>query len=718
MNIKEEITEGMNIQIGSRDVKVVDNISSIKSSPVPVKEMRKTTDFKVDKNAFKSPLIELNDENEKSIPSSSSSKRPTSSDNEIHSSKRFKCPLNDESSNKSTTNEKQFEIPSSVLRHLKEYQKEGVEFMFDSVMGKSTCGFYGCILADEMGLGKTLQTLALMLTLRKLNVAKRVLIVSPSSLVANWNREIEKWLKDQRIFTFVADGKKTIKEFANSIHIPIMLVSYEMLLRQKEDIKKITFDLMILDEGHRMKNDDSKTYKAIEEFKCLRRVLLTGTPFQNDIREFFSIVNLVNPGIFGRYEDFRLHYEIPILRSQNVNATEEEIEISREKTLEIQEKSSSFMIRRTQSEIEHELPMKQELIVLVRPSQLQQNLITRLLEFYNSNQSIVDFTPLEIITIMKKICNHPYLMSNQNEKENRLITELFSEFFQRQTFNFPIAKSGKLKVVSSLLDDINEKQEKVVIVSYSTKTLDMLEFTLVKKNLKFTRLDGSTKTQERSKIVNDFNNPNSETFCFLLSAKSGGVGLNLVGASRLILFDCDWNPANDAQACARIFRQGQTQNVFIYRFITCGTIEEKILQRQISKNTLGEAIFDTTTISNNLGNMFNESETRELFNIESHNFLDCNTHELIGCKCDGFGEVPESNFDNEEDFESSTKTETVNIHELMKYEHYKKPFDETFLCEIGLGNIEDEIVFLFRRTVGEFESLNLEHKTNCVDMNE
>lgn len=698
----------MNLQIGSKDVKIVDNISTTKQVEL-VPEIKRN--FKAERNAFKSPLIESSDNNENSEKSISSStfnetkKRPEIVDNENHSIKRFKCPSSIESSNKFTnTNKIKFEIPLCILHRLKEYQKVGVEFMFNCVMGEKTSGFFGCILADEMGLGKTIQTIALMLTLKKLNVIKRIIIVTPSSLVANWNREIEKWLKDQRMYTFIADGKKTIKEFCNSLHIPIMLVSYEMFLRKKDEFRRINFDLMVLDEGHRLKNENSKIYKALMEIDCKRRVLLTGTPFQNDLYEFFAVVNMVNPGILGSYDDFKFEYEQPIRAGVMQDSSEELSSIATEKSMELQEKSSKFIIKRDQIEIGHELPQKQEMIVVIRPSILQQKMIEALLEFYcNRNETETDnFTSLEIITVMKKICNHPHLISKENEKENFLLNEVFNEFPQQQFFNFSIPKSGKLKVLSSLLDDIKMKNERVVIASYYTKTLDMLQQTLFKKQMSFVRLDGSTKTQDRMKIVNQFNDKDSETFCFLLSSKSGGVGLNLIGASRLILYDCDWNPANDAQVCARIFRQGQTKNVFIYRFITCGTIEEKILQRQISKNTLGEAIFDIDSISNNPGNMFNDSEIKELFNINSNIFIECQTHEIIGCKCQCFGEFPDITIENE-DISGCEGEEENTKHELMTYQHYKSPYDEDSMEIIGLKDDMDEIVFLFHKISGQFE---------------
>lgn len=604
-------------------------------------------------------------------------------------------------------------VPESVAKHLKEYQKEGVEFLYNSVMGFTIQNYCGCILGDEMGLGKTVQTLALILTLLKTgpysaSVVKRIVIVTPSSLVANWDAEINKWLKDDRVFTFVVDGKQSIQQFVNSRHIPIMLVSYEMFTKHVAEIKAIAFDLMICDEGHRLKNEGLKLYQQLTQLKCRRRILLTGTPFQNSVHEYFALINFVNPRIFGSYEDFKVEYEIPIFQAQEPDADEEDREIGDKKKRAMFELTSKFMIARSLDHIQGQLPLKQELIVFVRPSKTQKNIISSLLTFYKEKAILsASLKSLEFISMLKKVCNHPNLLLsiNATEHEKEVIRELFPDSLTNRSFGFSPNMSGKLETLNVLLEDLFVKNEKVVLASYSTKALDMLVGTMQKKDYKFLRLDGKTKTSDRMKIVNKFNDPDSEVFCLLLSAKSGGTGLNLVGASRLVLFDSDWNPVNDAQACARIFREGQKRNVFIYRFVTCGTIEEKIWQRQISKGTLGETVVDMEAVAGSSGNNFSDAEVKQLFNLESKDFEECQTHELMGCKCPCDGSVPDVELTDDESYSSvdtKKKAPAMKIHELMRFEHHKFPFDQEVLAEIGLAKAEPRIPFIFRNRCGNF----------------
>lgn len=196
--------------------------------------------------------------------------------------------------------------------------------------------------------------------------------------------------------------------------------------------------------------------------------------------------------------------------------------------------------------------------------------------------------------------------------------------------------SGKLSVLHDLLQGIHKRQEKLVLISYHTKTLDVLEDWLDYLNFTHCRLDGTTPTNARNGIVEDFNNPTKDLFVFLLSAKAGGIGLNLIGASRLVLFDNDWNPASDLQAMSRIWRDGQKKGVFIYRFILAGSIEEKIFQRQLSKVALSGCVVDKKSKSEQL--KLSNEELKDLFSIQQ-SIDTCATHELMNCLCNGDGEV-------------------------------------------------------------------------------
>lgn len=689
--VSDPVEEGSKLQVGGKELEVIDLID-----PQPLKTPIPLSTKSIIKPVNKSPLEPPTKKFKPPLstaPVCTSSfmlPRPTLELQVLYNP--FNKPLSD------------VYVPASVANYLKDYQKEGVEFLYKCVMGFSLQNYFGCILSDEMGLGKTLQTLSLVLTLLKGgpftdSVAKRVLIVTPSSLVSNWDQEVNKWLKNERIFTFTVDGRKSIQQFANSPHIPLMLVSYEMFLKHSTEINSINFDLMICDEGHRLKNQNLKVYQELTQVDCKRRILLTGTPFQNCVDEYFAIIDFVNPGLFGSKEDFRVDFANPIMKLQDEDATEEELDIGNEKNTEMLDTTLKFIIRRTQERIAKQLPMKQDLVVFIRPSLLQREIISKLINFYQLQDEVS--TPLEMITMLKKVSSHPNLLisSHATKKEQEVIELLFPEASVKKSIGFKVERSGKLIALNALLRDLNEKNEKVVVVSYSTHTLDMLREMIQANDYKFLRLDGLTKSQERSKIVSNFNDPLSDVFCLLLSAKSGGTGLNLIGASRLILFDNDWNPANDAQACARIYREGQKRNVFVYRFITCGTIEEKIWQRQISKSALGETVTDSESAVASNEYSFSDSEVKELFNVDEFDFLECKTHQLMGCSCSGDGSVPYEENELEDDTDEQTQTKT---HQMMKYQHHKFPFDDEFIQEIGLDMAQDKIPFIFRHKGADF----------------
>ena len=675
--------------------------------------------------------------------------------------KKFKCPMiSTENIVEQEDDEEKFIMPRPSYQHqltnntskkplvdvivkqhltnvLKDYQKEGVRFLYSCVMGISSENFKGCILvnmhtstlllhinlkliliqADEMGLGKTLQTITLMFTLLRSgpyseNIAKRVLIVTPSSLVGNWDKEIMKWLKDERIFTFIVDGKKTVENFHQSQKIPIMIVSYEMFLKHSKEIENIKFDLIICDEGHRLKSAELKLNLALTKIDCERRVLLTGTPFQNCIQEFFTLINFVNPGILGSYQEFKTEYELPILYSQQPTATEDQQLEAEQKKQELNDIISKFILRRTQDVIYSHLPKKQEIVVFIKPTKNQQDLTKTLINLYESSENLSkNIQALEMIIYLKKVCNHPHLLqtSTSNKvRELEILKAMFPDLTnQQKSITYSSNFSAKLNVLMDLLSEIKQKHEKVVVVSYSTQALDMLMLLCSKLDYKQIRLDGSTKTSERMKLVEQFNDPESETFVFLLSAKSGGVGLNLIGASRLIIFDMDWNPANDLQAAARIFREGQKKNVFIYRLLTMGTIEEKIYQRQLTKCALSDSVCDIAAVGG--GNKFSDDELKELFSTNDEYFNNCQTHYLMDCQCNANGNIPsivEKDFLDDEVFDnpfdsqfciSKKRPKTVfKLHQLMKYEHHIFPFDETMLKELGLEKCQHLIPFIFR----------------------
>ncbi|XP_037044060.1 DNA repair and recombination protein RAD54B-like [Bradysia coprophila] len=587
---------------------------------------------------------------------------------------------------------KEVSVIPCCARQLRPHQREGVQFLYECLMGFRHIDHVGCILADEMGLGKTLQCISVCYTLLRqgpygLSVANRILILAPSSLVENWDKEIKKWLGQLRAYTFQIDSKHKIHDFANAKHIPFLLISYEMFTKHFDELKTVHFDIMICDEGHRLKNQAVKVSTMLNQIDCARRVILTGTPIQNDLHEFFSLVSFVNPNILGTYDEYKRFYELPILASQQPHASEWVVELGEERAKQLNELTSSFILRRTQDVNQKYLPKKQEFVVFCKQSALQRDMIEASLELYNNNDDPAN--GLQIIMNLKKICNHPALINagNQTDTVTEQIRNLVPSWDGMGPFD-----SGKLCVLHDLLHEMRKRQEKLVLISYHTKTLDILQGWLDHLDFTHCRLDGTTPSNARSAIVEDFNNPAKDLFVFLLSAKAGGVGLNLIGASRLVLFDNDWNPASDLQAMSRIWRDGQKKEVFIYRLILAGSIEEKIFQRQLSKVALTGCVVDQSSKKEKL--KLSNEELKDLFSIQIA-VDECATHELLDCQCNGDG----LNVEQYKEMDlpaTSDPTKSLQMHELSSWQHYKYPIDSGLLAEMCMPNVSEEIAFIFR----------------------
>ncbi|XP_074509839.1 DNA repair and recombination protein RAD54B [Sebastes fasciatus] len=610
-----------------------------------------------------------------------------------------------------------------LTTHLRPHQRDGLLFLYECVMGLRAVGRYGAILADEMGLGKTLQSVALAWTLLKQGpyggkpVAKRVLVVTPGSLVHNWAAEFNKWLGRERISVFTVDQDHRIEQFVLSPLHSVLVISYEMLLRSLEQVQKVEFGVVICDEGHRLKNSSIKTSSAISSLSCHRRVILTGTPVQNDLQEFYAIIEFVNPGILGSSTAYRKVYEEPILRSRQPSCTEEDSVLGEERAAELSRLTGMFILRRTQEIINRYLPPRLDWTLFCNPSPLQRELYKQLLchrVFRACLQgSTQTHTHLACITALKKLCNHPGLLhatvkerADSGSVENSLyegMVELFPESYSSGGFN--TADSGKLLVLSDLLATIRQlsPSDRVVVVSNYTQTLDMLQNLCVHVGYTFCRLDGHTPTGQRQRLVDGFNSPYNQNFLFLLSSKAGGVGLNLIGASHLVLYDIDWNPANDIQAMARVWRDGQKKTVHIYRLLTAGTIEERIFQRQVSKQGLSGTVVDLGKKAEHTS--FSTSELRDLFSLTDTLSL---THDLLNCSCSMDGSVQAVVEEEEQDSDrpcqlgrqgdrGGAQQKHLSMSELMQWRHFSG--DTHTFSDPYLDHARDHITFAFQTTI-------------------
>lgn len=529
-----------------------------------------------------------------------------------------------------------------LTQHLREHQRDGVKFLYECVMGMRNFDGQGAILADEMGLGKTLQTIALLWTLLKQNpihgsppLIRKAMVVCPVTLINNWRKEFRKWLGPERLGVFVADGSKSkITDFTMGKNYNVMIVGYERLRTIEEELKKGSgIDIVVADEGHRLKTSTNKSAQVIKSLVTPRKIILSGTPIQNDLVEFFMMVDLVNPNLLGTSKKFTKDFAVPITRSRQPEATSKEIEKGEAMKEELAALSSKFILRRTVDILSQYLPSKTEYVLLCRPTAAQIAVYNHIIAFPAFRSAMGNpEASLQLITILKKICNSPFLLNHDASKPISPLIASVLENLPRPLLRNN-AGSTKIRALDQLLHVLRTMtNEKVVLVSNYTSTLDLLATLLTSLSLPYLRLDGSTPSSKRQDLVDDFNrSPASVNFAFLLSAKAGGIGLNLIGASRLVLFDVDWNPATDIQAMARIHRDGQKRKCVIYRFLMAGGIDEKIWQRQITKIGLASNVMDQTGGTSS----FTLDELKDLFRLDEG--LTCQTHDLLGCECGGRG---------------------------------------------------------------------------------
>ncbi|CAO3590694.1 unnamed protein product [Absidia cylindrospora] len=535
-----------------------------------------------------------------------------------------------------------------LAKILRPHQVEGVRFLFKCTTGKVDPNAFGCIMADEMGLGKTLQCISLVWTLLRQSdelgkpTIQKAIITCPSSLVRNWANEIVKWLGETRVRPLTIDnsGSKekiaSVKQWAaaqGQLVNPVLIISYETLRAYTKYMKNCPVGLLLCDEGHRLKNGESQLFKELNKLQVRRRVILSGTPIQNDLSEYYNLIDFANPGLLGTPNEFRRNYENPIQRGRDSDASDAARKLSDQKVQEFWTIVSKFTIRRTNDILTKYLPRKYEHVVFCNLSSLQRKLydvfltspeIKRLLRGQGSQ-------PLKAITLLKKLCNHPDLLdlpAQLEGSEEVLPPGYVSSYGSGKKGTVISSLSGKFIVLDRMLAKIKkETNDKIVLISNYTQTLDLFEQFCAQKHYGVLRLDGTMNITKRQKLVDQFNDPDAPEFVFLLSSKAGGCGLNLIGANRLVLFDPDWNPAADQQALARVWRDGQRKDCFIYRFIGAGTIEEKIFQRQSHKQSLSNCVVDEATDTER---HFSVENMRQLFQLNTTS--ECETHDTFKCK--------------------------------------------------------------------------------------
>ena len=561
-------------------------------------------------------------------------------------------------------------IENRLFKHMMDHQVEGVKFMFECITGlrAGTSNLRGCILADSMGLGKTLQAVSAMYTLMKQNpfstkkpFIKKCMIVCPVSLVDNWRAEIYKWVGKAELDPLIArNDNRTSKEVIASFVLnqyKCLIISYETFvmyahlfdpkafkdrkIEKKGEsgqngktgnngglggstgaTKRFECDLLICDEGHRLKNTKIKSFQKLFKFPCSRRIILTGTPIQNNLNELYACIHFVYPQVFNDFQKFKKVYADPINAAQKETATRDEQTLASERMKELKATMGRFMKRRTQKVLEKFLPKRSEFIVFFNLREHERVVYDLAVDLCHQKYFNIETNKVSEIfstlVVLRKLLNHLTLIAGSStEMAQELLGAASGSQDYAQALRLPLEQiSSKLGFVDFMVQKMAERnsnssekvKEKLIIVSYFTTTIDLLSNHLKSKNHKHAILDGRKSPKERKLAIQHFDDHNSGVNVFLLGGKAGGTGLNLVQANSMILYDVDWNPSNDAQVMGRVYRKGQTRPVNIYRLVAGGTIEEKIMQRQFKKLDLSDNLLD----SKGALNKFTERDLKKL----------------------------------------------------------------------------------------------------------
>ncbi|VAH72341.1 unnamed protein product [Triticum turgidum subsp. durum] len=464
--------------------------------------------------------------------------------------------------------------PSCINGQMRDYQLAGLNWLirlYDN-------GING-ILADEMGLGKTLQTISLMGYLHEFRgITGPHMVVAPKSTLGNWMNEIARFCPILRAVKFLGNPEER-NHIRDKLLQPgkfdVCVTSFEMAIKEKNALKRFSWRYIIIDEAHRIKNENSLLSKTMRLFSTNYRLLITGTPLQNNLHELWSLLNFLLPEIFSSAETFDEWFQITGENDQQ------------EVVQQLHKVLRPFLLRRLKSDVEKGLPPKKEIILKVGMSQMQKQyyrgLLQKDLEVINAGGERKRL--LNIAMQLRKCCNHPYLF--QGAEPGPPYT----------TGDHLIETAGKMVLLDKLLPKLKDRDSRVLIFSQMTRLLDILEDYLMYRGYQFCRIDGSTGGEDRDASIDAFNKPGSEKFVFLLSTRAGGLGINLATADVVILYDSDWNPQADLQAQDRAHRIGQKKEVQVFRFCTEYTIEEKVIERAYKKLALDALVIQQGRLS-------------------------------------------------------------------------------------------------------------------------
>ncbi|RLV92360.1 DNA repair and recombination protein RAD26 [Spathaspora sp. JA1] len=513
----------------------------------------------------------------------------------------------------------QFKLPGDIYPSLFDYQKTCVQWLWELYSQKT-----GGIIGDEMGLGKTIQIISFIAGLHYSGLLdKPVLVVVPATVLNQWVNEFHKWwpplrciilhsigsgmgekVSESKLETFLeshdpnasTSSLRGIKSQINAQEIidrvvekgHVLITTYVGLRIYSKHILPREWGYVILDEGHKIRNPDSDISLTCKQIKTYNRIILSGTPIQNNLIELWSLFDFIFPGRLGTLPVFQQQFSIPINMGGYANASNIQVQTGYKCAVILRDLITPYLLRRLKSDVAQDLPKKNEMVLFVKLTRVQQDLYEKFLHSEELTSILKGKRNVLMgVDILRKICNHPDLV-------NRDI------LMYKKGYNYgDPAKSGKMQVLKNLLQLWQSQDHKTLLFCQTRQMLDILEKFVANLSVinqedspryfNYLRMDGGTPIGKRQLLVDKFNNdPNQHVF--LLTTKVGGLGVNLTGADRVIIYDPDWNPSTDIQARERAWRLGQKRDITIYRLMTTGSIEEKIYHRQIFKTFLTNKI--------------------------------------------------------------------------------------------------------------------------------
>ncbi|XP_048864390.1 DNA excision repair protein ERCC-6 isoform X2 [Brienomyrus brachyistius] len=487
-----------------------------------------------------------------------------------------------------------FKVPGFLWKKLFKYQQTGVRWLWEL-----HCQQAGGILGDEMGLGKTIQIIAFLAGLSYSKIRTRgsnyryaglgpCVIVCPATVMHQWVKEFHSWWPPFRVAvlhetgSFTNKKEKLIPEIAASNGI--LITSYSYVRIMQDYIQKYDWHYIILDEGHKIRNPHAAVTVACKQFRTPHRIILSGSPMQNNLRELWSLFDFIFPGKLGTLPTFMEQFSVPITMGGYSNASPVQVQTAYKCACVLRDTINPYLLRRMKDDVKTNLslPDKNEQVLFCRLSEEQRQVYQNFLDSREVYQILNgEMQVFSGLIALRKICNHPDLFSG-GPKMLRGIPE--EQLTEEERFGY-WRRSGKLIVVESLLRLWFKQGHRVLLFTQSRQMLEILEVFVREKGYTYFKMDGTTSIASRQPLIAQYNQDTS-IFLFLLTTRVGGLGVNLTGANRVIIYDPDWNPSTDTQARERAWRIGQKLQVTVYRLLTAGTIEEKIYHRQIFKQFL------------------------------------------------------------------------------------------------------------------------------------